>query len=110
MDPISIDDFRRLDLRIAQVLAAERVEGTDRLIKLTLDPGRGEPPRTVVAGIAQVYAAEELVGKQVALLSNLQPITMRGVRSEGMVLASGTDTDLALLVPERPRTPGDSIK
>ena len=109
METIGIEEFHKLDLRIARIVSAERVEGTDKLIQLTLDVGNGDAPRTCVAGIARVYQPEDLLGKQVLYLANLEPITLRGVRSEGMILASGNDNDLALLVPERPRAPGEKV-
>ena len=81
---ISFQDFSRCDIRIATVLAAEPVEGANRLLKLTVDTGLDT--RTVVSGIAEHYAPAEVVGRQVCLLVNLEPRTLRGVESQGMIL------------------------
>ena len=85
---ITIDDFARVRLRAARVTAAEKVEGADKLLKLTLSLGAGEPERTVVSGIAKFYTPEEMVGKQVVVVANLRPSKLRGIRSEGMILCA----------------------
>jgi len=95
VEQITIDEFRRLDMRVAQVVAAERVAGTDKLIKLTVDIG-GEV-RTVVAGIATHYQATDLLGRRIIVLANLQPRTVRGVESQGMLLAATWDDEVAIL-------------
>jgi methionyl-tRNA synthetase len=84
---VSIDDFARIDLRVAVVLAVERVEGTDRLLQLTIDLGSEQ--RTIVSGIAHVYPPEALVGRRIVVVANLQPARIRGVESRGMLLAAG---------------------
>lgn len=86
---ISIQQFFETDLRVAKILAAERVPGTDKLLKMTVDVGGEERP--LVAGIAQVYDAEALVGKSIVVVANLQPATIRGVESRGMLLAADLD-------------------
>jgi methionyl-tRNA synthetase len=83
---ISIDDFARVDLRIAEVVAAEAVEKADKLLKLTVK--MGEEMRTVVSGIRQWYAPEDLVGRRVILVANLKPARLRGIESQGMILAA----------------------
>ena len=88
---ITIDDFARVRLRAARVTAAEKVEGADKLLKLTLSLGAGEPERTVVSGIAKHYAPEDLVGKTVVLVANLKPAKLKGIVSEGMLLAAADD-------------------
>ena len=94
-------DFQKLDLRVARVLAAEPVEGADRLLKLQVDLGTEK--RQVVAGIAEHYTPDALVGKQVIIVANLEPATIRGVESQGMVLAgSGDSVVLATLEKEMP--------
>lgn len=85
-DEISIEDFAKLDLRTAVVLAAEKVEKTDKLLKLTVDTGSGQ--RTIVSGIAQYYTPEEMVGRTVILIANLKPAKIRGIESHGMLLAA----------------------
>ena len=93
---ISMDDFARVRLRAARVTAAEKVEGADKLLKLTLSLGPGEPERTVVSGIAKFYSPEEMVGKQVVVVANLRPAKLRGIRSEGMILCASDAQDKTL--------------
>ena len=106
---ITLDDFRKLDLVVARVAAAERVPNADKLLKLLVDTGDGT--RTLVAGIAPFYTAEELVGRQIIVVANLQPATIRGVESQGMLLAA-RDTEsnaVVLLGPVAPVTPGSRV-
>ena len=93
---ITINDFARVRLRAARVTAAEKVEGADKLLKLTLSLGAGEPERTVVSGIAKFYTPEEMVGKQVVVVANLRPAKLRGIRSEGMILCASDAQDKTL--------------
>ena len=93
---ITIDDFARVRLRAARVTAAEKVEGADKLLKLTLSLGTGEPERTVVSGIAKFYTPEGMVGKQVVVVANLRPAKLRGIRSEGMILCASDAQDKTL--------------
>jgi methionyl-tRNA synthetase len=87
--PLTIDDFLRVDLRVALVEAAERIEGADKLLKLQLDLGTEK--RQIVAGIAKAYAPEQLVGKKIIVVANLKPAKLRGVESQGMLLAADLD-------------------
>jgi len=103
----TIQDFHGLGLRVAQVTAAERVAGTDKLLKLTLDIGGHM--RTTVSGIGHLYQPEQLIGKQLICVTNLQPATIRGVLSEGMILAVGSANDITLVVPEKPVAPGSPV-
>src|SRR3954470_19522822 len=105
---ISYEDFQKLDLRAATVTAAERVPKADKLLKLTLDVG-GDL-RTVVSGIAPAYAPEQMVGKTVVYLANLAPRKIRGVLSQGMILAAGGDEVLALSGLDRDVPPGTPIR
>ncbi|PZN29297.1 MAG: methionine--tRNA ligase [Proteobacteria bacterium] len=106
---VSIEDFAKLDLRIARIVAAELVEGADKLLRLTLDVGDGE--RTVFAGIRAAYAPETLVGRLTVVLANLKPRKMRFGLSEGMVLAAGPGgKDIFLLSPDAGATPGMKVK
>ena len=91
-----------MQLRVAEVKAAEPVPKADKLLKLTLSLGEGAPERQVVSGIAPWYAPEELVGKHVVLVANLKPAKLRGVRSEGMILAAGDGKDLKILEVDMP--------
>ncbi len=105
---IGIDDFRRIDLRVAVVVAAERVAGATRLLRLELDLGASR--RQIVSGIAEHYAPEALIGRHIVIVANLQPATIRGVRSEGMLLAAGDGAQLRLVGPEGPIAPGSPVK
>jgi methionyl-tRNA synthetase len=101
-------DFDRAELRAARVLACERVPKTDKLLKLTLDLGTEQ--RTVVSGIAGVYPPETLVGRTVVYLANLKPAKIRGVLSQGMILAAGDAEVLGLLTLDRDVPPGTPIR
>jgi methionyl-tRNA synthetase len=106
---ITMDDFAKIELRAAKVLSAERVPKADKLLKLTLDVGAAEP-RTVVSGIAGAYAPETLVGKTVIYLANLKPAKLRGVVSQGMILAAGDAEVLGLSALDRDVPPGTLIR
>ncbi|NIM59385.1 MAG: methionine--tRNA ligase [Candidatus Aminicenantes bacterium] len=86
MEHITFDEFKRMDFRVGEVLKAEKVEGTDKLLKLEVDIGT--ETRTMVAGVADVYTAEELVGKKFIVIVNLKPAVIRGIESQGMLLAA----------------------
>ncbi len=103
---ISFEEFQKIDLRVAEIISAERVPKTDRLLKLIV---KCPEERTVVAGIAEYYRPEELVGKQVVLVANLKPTTIRGVLSQGMVLAVKNKENLVLIGPEKISEPGAKI-
>jgi methionyl-tRNA synthetase len=106
---IDIDDFSRVDLRIARIVAAEHVEGADKLLKLTLDIGSGT--RTVFAGIKSAYDPASLEGRLTAMVANLKPRKMRFGVSEGMVLAAGPGgQDIFLLEPDDGARPGMRIR
>jgi methionyl-tRNA synthetase len=105
---VSYEDFAKLDLRVARIVAAERVPKKDRLLKLQVDVGG--TPRTVVAGIAAAYAPEQLVGRQVIFLANLKPAKIGGIVSEGMLLAAGDPDVLALSALDRDVPSGTKIK
>jgi methionyl-tRNA synthetase len=105
---ITIDDFAKIELRAAKVVAAERVPKADKLLKLTLDVGTEQ--RTVVSGIAAAYAPEALVGKTVIYLANLKPAKLRGVLSQGMILAAGDAEVLGLSALDRDVPPGTLIR
>ena len=103
-----MDDFAKIDLRVAKVLTCERVPKSDKLLKLTLDVGVGADPRTVVSGIAATYQPEQMVGRTVIYLANLKPAKIRGVLSQGMILAAGDADVLALSALDRDAPPGTS--
>lgn len=109
-DTISIDDFAKIDLRVATIVDAKPVEGADKLVQLQLDIGGGET-RQVFAGIKAAYAPESLVGRQTVMVANLAPRKMRFGLSEGMVLAAGPGgSDIFLLTPDQGATPGMRVK
>jgi len=109
MDTVHYEDFAKLDIRIGTVKAAELVPDTDKLIKCTVDFGElGE--RTIVSGIALYRAPETIVGKQLPYIVNLAPRMLRGVESQGMLLAASVGDELALLVPDIATPPGTKIK
>jgi methionyl-tRNA synthetase len=89
MDTISFQEFKRMDLRVGVILDAERVEGTDKLLKINVDIGNEH--RQMVAGIAETYAPEDLIGKKLIVIVNLQPAVIRGVESQAMLLAAEMD-------------------
>ena len=94
---ISIDEFAKVEMRVGLVLAAERVKGSDKLLHMQVELGEAEP-RSIVAGIAEAYTVEEMVGRKVVIVANLQPRKLRGVPSNGMVLAATPEGGLPVLV------------
>jgi len=94
---INFDDFQKLEIKVGTILEAEKIEGADKLLKLLID--LGEEKRTIVAGIAESYKPKSIIGKQVPILTNLEPRTIRGVESNGMILAAVIDEKAILLKP-----------
>lgn len=105
---ISIEDFKKMELRIAEIISAAPHPQADRL--LVLHVKIGEEERTLVAGIRAHYTNSELVGKKVVVVSNLEPATIRGVTSEGMILAASSGERLTLLIPEREMPSGAAVR
>ncbi|MBE9540571.1 MAG: methionine--tRNA ligase subunit beta, partial [Proteobacteria bacterium] len=106
---IEFDDFAKVDLRIVEIVAAEHVEGADKLLRLTLSLGDSE--KQVFSGIKAAYRPEDLVGKLTVMVANLAPRKMRFGMSEGMVLAAGPGgADIFLLEPDQGATPGMQVK
>lgn len=111
---VSYDEFSRMDIRIGTIVAAERVPDTDKLIKCTINFGDalsgGLGERTIVSGIAVFRDPENLIGKQCTYIVNLAPRMIRGIESQGMLLAASTDDGtFALLSPDRELPPGTSV-
>ena len=104
---IAIDDFKKVELRVAEVLAGERVPKSKKLLKLTVKVG--EEVRTIVAGIAEHYEPESLVGRRIVIVANLQPATLMGVESNGMVLAASHEGTLSLLSLDKDLPPGSKV-
>jgi methionyl-tRNA synthetase len=105
---ISIDDFMKVDLRVAEVLQAEPVKKADKLLKLQLDLGYEK--RQVVSGIAQYYKPEELVGRKVICITNLKPVKLRGELSQGMILAGSKDGQLSIATVDQSLPNGSKVK
>lgn len=103
---LSFDDFKKVELRVAEIVAAEKIKKSDRLLKLTV---RAPEERTIVAGIAEYYAPEDVVGKQVIIAANLKPAKLMGIESHGMVLAVKDKGTLHLSAVSAPVTPGSKV-
>lgn len=104
---ITIDKFFETQLKVAEVIACEKVEKADKLLKLTVKVG--DETRTVVSGIAKSYTPEEMVGKQVVLVANLKPAKLRGIVSEGMILCASDGDKVVLVSPERAVDSGSEV-
>ena len=104
---ITIDDFAKIKLTTAKVLTAEKVPDATKLLKLTIDIGTEK--RQIIAGIAEYYSPEQIIGKTIVVVTNLQPATIRGIKSEGMLLAAKKDGKLTLLSSLEPIEPGAKI-
>ena len=100
---LSIDDFMKVQLHVAKVLQAEAVPKSKKLIKLTIDVGTEQ--RTIVAGIAEAYQPEQLVGRTIVIVANLQPAKLMGIESNGMVLAASVEGGAQMLVSVDPSMP-----
>jgi len=105
---ISFDDFNKLDIRIGTILEVEKVEGTDKLLKLKVD--LGDEQRTLVAGIAETYRPEDIIGKQIPILTNLEPKTLRGIESKGMILAVDIEGKATLIHPDKSVPNGSKVR
>ena len=105
----NIDDFAKLDIRIVKVLEAHRMEGSEKLLKLIVDDGDGK--RQILSGIGKSYEPEDLVGRELVAIVNLEPRVMMGEESQGMVLATGDDLEnITLLAPVKDVDPGSKIR
>jgi methionyl-tRNA synthetase len=108
-DKITIDDFMKVDLRVAKVLAAEKVPNSRKLVKLSIDAGTEQ--RTLVAGIAEAYEPEQLVGRTIVMVFNLKPAKLMGIESNGMVLAASPDGGKPALVSfDQEIAPGTRVR
>lgn len=108
---VSYDDFAKLDLRVAKIIEADDIPGADKLYKLTIDLGElGK--RTICAGIKQHYKKEDLIGKEIVVVANLEPRKMKGVESQGMLLAASTENHkkIILLKPEKAIELGSKVQ
>lgn len=118
---ISIDDFKKIELKAGTILSAERVEGSEKLIALTVDLGatdntddenglHGRDVRQIVAGIGNAYEPEVLVGKNIVVVANLEPRSLMGMESQGMLLAAEGESGPVLLMPEKEVVPGTKVR
>lgn len=104
---ITFDDFKKVELKVATVKEAERVEGSEKLLKLQVD--LGTETRQILAGVGKVYAPEDMVNRQIIIVANLEPRQMMGLESQGMLLAASDDAGPILLTPDKPASPGASV-
>lgn len=105
---ITIDDFKKVELKVGRVLSAESIEGSDKLLKLQVDLGSEQ--RQILSGIAKYYQTHDLVGRQIVVIVNLEPRQMMGLESNGMVIAAGDGEIVALLAPDKDLPAGSSIR
>jgi len=104
----TIDDFRKLELKVAQIKEVVEHPNADRLFVITVD--LGDKTKQIVAGIRSSYQKEDLIGKQVIVVDNLEPAVLRGVESQGMLLAASDDEGIAIVTPLRPVKTGSIVK
>jgi methionyl-tRNA synthetase len=109
MPLITFDDFARMELRVGQVKTAAAVPKAKKLLQLTVDLGEAAP-RTIVAGLAEVFTPEALIGKKVIVVANLAPATIRGLVSEGMILAAGDEAIVGLSGVDADVPPGTRVR
>ncbi len=107
-EKISIEEFSKIEVSVGTVRSAERVPDTDKLLRLTVDFGEEAGPRQIVSGIAAYTEPDALIGRQLAFVTNLEPRTIRGLESDGMLFAVGSDESFAFLSPDRTVPPGTS--
>ncbi len=105
---ITLDEFKNVELKVAKVLKAEPIEGSDKLLKLQIDLGSEQ--RQILSGIAKWYKPEDLIGRQIIVITNLQPRMMMGLESQGMVLAAGDGETVSLLAPDKELLPGSPVR
>lgn len=127
METITFDDFKKIDIRVGKIISAEKVDGSDKLLKLEVDfgfelveiktmaeetPKQDKIPikRQIIAGIAQFYAPEALIGKECPFAYNLAPRMLKGLESQGMILCPSDNGNSALLHPDKEIPPGSIVK
>jgi methionine--tRNA ligase beta chain len=104
---VSFDDFKKLDLKVGEIISVEHVPNADKLVVLQVDLGGKQAQ--LVAGLRQLYKEDELKGKRIVVVTNLDPATIRGIKSEGMLLAAVDGSDVSLLTVDRPIKVGSSV-
>ena len=105
---ITLEDFQKIDLRVAKILQAERVENSNKLVKLEIDLSKEK--RTIVAGIGEKYSPEELIGQLIVVVANLEPKEIKGIKSEGMLLAVDSQNGPVLIVPLEQVFVGEKVR
>jgi methionine--tRNA ligase beta chain len=105
---INFEEFQKIDLRVGKVIEAERIEGADKLLELKVD--LGEEKRQLVAGIAKFYSPKDLIGKEIVVVVNLEPRSLKGIESQGMLLAADIEGKPVLLKPDEEVPPGTKIR
>ena len=104
---INFEDFKKIELKVAKIIKAEKVENSNKLLKLQID--LGEEKRQLIAGIGKAYLADDLVGKEIIVAANLEPKNIFGMESQGMLLAANIGDSPALLIPDKEIPPGAKI-
>ncbi len=105
---ISFEEFQKIDLRVGKIIKAKDVENSKKLLKLEVDFGKEK--RQIVAGIKGFYKPEELIGKEIVVVYNLEPKVLVGIESQGMLLAADFDGKPIILIPEKEVPPGTKVK
>lgn len=105
---ITFDDFKKLELKVGRVVEAARVEGSEKLLKLTVDIGAEQ--RQIIAGVGLVYSPEDMANRDIVIVANLEPRKLMGLESQGMLLAADSEGGPVLLMPDREVPPGSAIK
>ncbi|MEK7647006.1 MAG: methionine--tRNA ligase subunit beta [Patescibacteria group bacterium] len=108
MEIINFEEFKKVELRVAKIISAERVDGSEKLLKLKVALGGEE--RQIVAGIGKSYEPENLIGREIAIVANLEPRTLMGLESQGMILCASDENGPVLMCPEKEVSPGAEIK
>jgi methionine--tRNA ligase beta chain len=104
---ISFEEFKKIELKVGKVLNAEKIEGSEKLLKLIVD--LGDEKRQLVAGIAKYYEPEDLIDKEIVVVANLEPKKLMGIESQGMLLAANVDGEPVILIPEKEVPPGTIV-
>jgi len=105
---ISFEEFQKIELKVAKIIGAEKIEKSEKLLKLIVD--LGDEKRQLVAGIAKYYRPEDLIGKEIVVVANLEPKKLMGIESQGMLLAANVDGEPVILIPEKEVPPGTKVK
>lgn len=105
---INIDDLKKIELKVVKIVSAERVEGSDKLLKLEVDLGTEK--RQIIAGIGKAYNPEDLIGKEIVVVANLEPRSLMGLESQGMVIAANSESGPVLIVPDKEVVPGTELR